>query len=129
MKNHIPKAKGDVEAVGYLKTLSFETLRSDVPELLIWFQDLNWGLSDGIAAFLIPHVNEIKNELITILNGSDGEWKRGVLIAFVAKTLIKLDPELLSVIKRIAELPNKNEKDEGVDIIAKKIIAKDKCQN
>jgi hypothetical protein len=71
----------------------------------------------------------MKNELITILTGTDGEWKRGILAALVAKTSVKLDPELLSVTERIAKHAIYDDKEEGVHIIAKKIIAKNGNRN
>jgi hypothetical protein len=125
MKNYIPKEKVDIKALDYLKTLSFEEISSeDIPELLVWFQDLNWGNANGIAAFLMPYINNIKNELITILNGKDGQWKRGILAALVAKTSAIPDPQLLSIITRIAKQPSEDDKEEGVDIVANKIISK-----
>jgi len=65
MKYHIPKSKGDVQAVKHLQALAFDSIRADVPELLIWLQDINWPIAKALFPYLLHHVNDMKKECST----------------------------------------------------------------
>lgn len=122
MKNYIPGSKDDPEAISNLKNRSFEEVKQDIPTLLEWIQDLHWDVAHDICDWLIPHINKITNELLYIINTNDEEWKFNILIRLIAKSPHQLAPELLSVIKKIAENPTHREALEEVNIVAKKII-------
>jgi len=38
---------------------------------LEWSQDTHWEVAEGIAKYLVPHVNEIAQELLFVLNTDD----------------------------------------------------------
>jgi hypothetical protein len=121
MKSYIPKSKSDTIAVEHLKKLDFNLVREDVSKLLECLQDMHWDIAYGIAEYLAPHVNEIKEELLNILSSNDEIWKHGVISFLMAKSPNKLQPELISILKRIAEHPTKSETDDGVDLAAKEL--------
>jgi hypothetical protein len=122
IKDYIPNNIHDVLAVERLKRLSFETVRNDVPKLLEWLQDTHWDVAEGIAEYLLPHVNEITQELIFILNTDDGMWKYFVICILIARSQEKLDPDLIKVLKRIAEHPSRIDAEDSVDEVAKMVI-------
>jgi hypothetical protein len=122
IKDYIPNNIHDVLAVERLKRLSFETVRNDVPKLLEWLQDTHWDVAEGIAEYLLPHVNEITQELIFILNTDDGMWKYFVICILIARSQEKLDPDLIKVLKRIAEHPSRIDAEDSVDEAAKMVI-------
>ena len=124
MKNYIPKSKSDVNAVEHLKSLSFEAVKADIPELLECMQDMHWDIAHGVAEYLVPYVNEIKKELLFILKTNDEIWKFGIISSLIAKSSNKLDEELISILKRIAEHPTKSEIEDEVDVAAKDIIVR-----
>ena len=111
-----------MQAVAYLQSCSFDAVKPDVPKLLKWLQDLHWDVSHGVAEYLLPHVNEIKIELLFILNSDDDEWKRRVMISLIRKSPNKLDQEILTVLERIANHPTKGEIEEELDEQAREII-------
>jgi hypothetical protein len=80
MKDYIPKNKFDIEAAERLKLLEFEAISADIPELLEWLQDMNWPVAHEVAQYLTPHVNEMKDELLSILNSDDGMWKYWIVL-------------------------------------------------
>jgi len=59
--------------------------------------------------------------MLDILATEDEEWKHNIL-NLIAQSPNKPDPELLSVIKRMAERPTVNEKDEDIDWKASQIM-------
>ena len=118
MKNYIPQFKTDEQAIENLNSLAFETVRADVSELLEWVQDLHWNSAHGVAEYLVPHVHEIQKELLNILKANDEIWKLNIIRALIAKSPNKLGPKLMSIIRRKAE------KEEDVDVAARKIIYK-----
>jgi len=122
-KNYIPRNTHDVEAVEQLKQLQFDSVRTDVPVLLEWLQDGHWEVAEGIAAYLIPHVNEIVKELLFVLNTEDGMWKYFVICGLIARSQEKLDSILIMALKRIAEHPSEIDAEDMVDDVAKDVIA------
>lgn len=122
-RNYIPKNKSDIGAVERLKCLPFETIRKDVPQLLEWMQDGHWDVAHGIAAYLIPHVNEIVQELLFVLNTDDGMWKYFVICGLIGRSEEKLDPILIEALTRIAVHPSKIDAEDAVDDVAKDVIA------
>ncbi|WP_291285208.1 DUF5071 domain-containing protein [Flavobacterium sp.] len=121
VKNLIPKDKFDFETVEQLKNYSFEEIESIIPDLLKWLQDMNWPVSRPIAALLIPYCEKISSEILKILQSQDQVWKYWILDTF--GEIIK-DQMVLNEIERIAKDPTKEEIDEEVSEIAKKIINK-----
>lgn len=84
-KDFIPTSIYDIVAVERLKRLPFESVKEDVPALLEWLQDTHWDVAEGIAKYLVPHVNEIKQELLFILNSNDGMWKYFVMYILIGR--------------------------------------------
>ena len=123
MENYIPRHKSDVQAIKNLRSRVFATIKADVPELLGCMQDMHWDIAQGVAEYLAPHVNEIRGELLFILNSNDEQWKFGIVSFLLAKSPNKLDPELIAVLKRVAEHPTKSESYEELDVKAKEIIS------
>jgi hypothetical protein len=121
-KDYIPNNIYDVAAVERLKHLPFEFVRKDVPALLEWLQDTHWDVAEGIAEYLVPHVNEITQELLFILNSNDGMWKYFVICVLIARSQNKLNPLLIEALNRIAEHPSKIDAEDTVDEAAKDII-------
>lgn len=122
-KDYIPRDIHDVMAVERLKHLPFEAIREDVPKLLEWLQDTHWDVAEGIAKYLLPHVNEITQELLFILNTDDGMWKYFVICILIARSQKKLDPAIIKVLQRIAEHPSKIDMEDTVDDAARMVIA------
>jgi len=122
-KDYIPQNTHDIAAIERLKHLPFESVKEDVPTLLEWLQDTHWDVAEGIAEYLVPHVNEITQELLFILKTDDGMWKYFVINILIARSQDKLDPTLITELSRIAAHPSKIEADDTVDEAAKEIIA------
>jgi len=125
MKNrdYIPKNTSDIVAIEKLKQLPFESVIDDIPILLEWLQDGHWEVAEGIAEYLVPHVNKIAKELLFVLNTDDGMWKYFVICGLIARSQEKLDPILIKALKRIAKHPSKIDAEDTVDEVAKDVIA------
>jgi hypothetical protein len=122
-KDYIPQNTNDIMAVERLKQLSFEAVRKDVPVLLEWLQDGHWDVAEGIAQYLVPHINEISQELVFVLNTDDSMWKYFIIYGLIARSQDKLAPSLIEALRRIAEYPSNIEIEDTVDEAAKEIIA------
>ncbi|QNN40162.1 DUF5071 domain-containing protein [Pedobacter roseus] len=121
-KDYIPTNIYDIAAVERLKHLPFESVKQDVPALLEWLQDTHWDVAEGIAKYLVPHVNEITKELLFILNSNDGMWKYFVIYNLIARSQHELDPVLIETLRRIAEYPSGIDTEDAVDEAAKDIL-------
>lgn len=122
-RNHIPKNTNDMAAVEELREMPFKSVIDDVPILLEWLQDGHWEVAEGIAEYLVAHVNRIAKELIFVLNTDDAMWKYFVICGLIARSKEKLSPDLIKILRRIAENPSKMDAEDGVDDVAKDLIA------
>jgi hypothetical protein len=90
--------------------------------LLEWLQDGNWPVSAPIFKFLLPHVNEIEDEIIKIFSTNDGIWKYWVL-GLIYHYPEKISNAMLKEIIRIAEHPTYDEINEGAQEEAVEVLA------
>lgn len=123
MKDYIPKDKFDIRAVEKLNSISFETIKQDVPKLLEWLQDANWPVANPIAIYLLPHLGEIEKELLYIFNTDDLVWQYWIMHIFLlANSSYKPGAKLMSALKRIAEHPTESEIHEELNTIASELL-------
>ena len=115
----IPKDKGDYKTARNLKNYTIVELKSIVPKLLEWTQDLHWPISGIVAEYLVDNFSEIEDEIYPILITNDDIWKWNVINIF--KNLIR-NEKIITVIKRIAENPTEMEKCEELDLLCKEIV-------
>jgi len=118
IKDLIPKDKFDIETAEMLRNYSFKNIHPIVPDLLEWLQDGNWPVSKTVADFLIPFTDDISQEILHILKGTDEVWKYWILLIF-GKTI--KNEIVINEIKRIAINPTDDEINDGVNDIAIKI--------
>jgi len=77
-------------------------------------QDGNWPVSKTVADFLISFTDDISQEILYILKGTDEVWKYWILIIF-GKTIT--NEIVINEIKRIATNPTDGEFNERVNAI------------
>ena len=122
MEKHIvPRVKDDDEAIDNLKSCSFNEIKEQVPQLLEWLQDGNWPVSAPIFNYLLPHVNDIEDEILKIFRTDDGVWKYWVL-GLISHFPGKISDRILQEVKRIAEHPMRDEiidevQQEAIDVL------------
>lgn len=121
-KNFVPTSIHDIAAVERLKKLPFESVKDDVPALLEWLEDTHWDVAEGIADYFVQYVNEIKQELLFILNSNDGMWKYFIMYILIGRSRHKLDAALIEVLRRIAEHPSDIDSEDCADEAAKDIL-------
>lgn len=124
IENLIPKDKFDTKSIEQLKTFSIEQIRPIVPKLLIWTQDGNWPNSGLIMDYFRPHINEIDEDIIKILNGNDVTWKYWILLGLINDSVITPNDKILSTLKQLVNNPTEEDKDEELDILSKEILVK-----
>ena len=122
MLRFVPIDKGDNEAVITLRNYLFQEVQYAAANLLEWLQDGNWPVAHGIADYLRPHINEITDEIITILQGDDSMWKYWVLGGLISKNAIPINKALYKAIHELAVNPNPDDVESEVAEIAAEII-------
>lgn len=119
VQNLIPKDKYDIETAAKLKAYSYNQIKPIVYSLLQWLQDINWPVAKPIAEYLITIHENITNEIVYILKGTDDIWKYWILSVFGQ---VVNNAEILREIKRIAYEPTSGEISEEVDVISLEIL-------
>lgn len=115
----IPKDKGDFLAVYKLEDYTYEEVKSIVPELMTWLQDINWPIAGVMADNLLRYQDDIEDEIMFVLNTNDEVWKYWVISVFGNSTKsIKVQERIL----QIATSPTQNEINEEVNLVAIEVI-------
>ncbi|MFL9844236.1 DUF5071 domain-containing protein [Flavobacterium rhizosphaerae] len=79
----VPKDKFDDTHIEELNTYSISEIRSIVPALLEWLQDANWPVSRPISEYFSPYINQIQEEIVSILKSDDEVWKYWILLLLI----------------------------------------------
>lgn len=114
LKELIPKDKGDIATAEQLKNYSYEQIKTIVPELLIWIQDMNWLVAKAVSEFLQSISEFLTEDILKILNGKDRTWKYWCVSIFGLNATKPIDPKLMLEFKRIATNPTQNEISEEI---------------
>lgn len=85
---------------------------------------MNWPQAPLIADYFSPHINEIQEELISILKSNDEIWKYWILHGLILHSEITPSQKILLEVKRVYLNASKQEKEEEVDVIAMEILEK-----
>ena len=122
IQNLIPKDKHDFDSVNQLRLVDKDALRPIIPDLLVWLQDTNWPISSAVGEILLQFNGELIPYIQDVLKTDDDIWKYYVLSKLVSKFSKEDQSRMLDELNRLAYHPNKWEKSEEVDVIAKEIL-------
>ncbi|MBP2832615.1 DUF5071 domain-containing protein [Aquimarina sp. U1-2] len=125
-KDLIPKDKADVDFIHRLNKKSIHEIRDILPKLLEWMQDINWVQAGLLYDYFSPFINEIDNEIISILETNDDPWKYSILIGLILNPSVKIIPndKILSAIKKLHDNPSKDDLIGGNVELAEEILKK-----
>lgn len=115
----IPKDKGDLLPAYRLEDYTYEEIKSIIPQLIEWLQDMNWPVAGILAENLLRYQDDIEDEIMFVLNTNDEIWKYWVISVFGNSTKSK---KIQERINQIATSPTQNEINEEVNIVAIEII-------
>lgn len=122
--NIIPKDKEDIDFINNLKPKNIDEIKDIIPQLLEWTQDGNWPQAKLISDYFSPYINQIEDEIISILEGNDPTWKYWILSGLIYNLETKPSGRILSVINDLYKNSNSFDKEEDVDAIAQEVIEK-----
>ncbi|WCL49690.1 DUF5071 domain-containing protein [Leptospira sp. GIMC2001] len=122
IKDYIPKNKHDFASVEVIKNLGYPGYKPILKDLFIWIQDINWPIAREIVPLLIAAGKDIVPIVNDILDSNDYVWQAWVLNYVLIKMPKTIKLEFKSQLERIAKNPNKDEKYEDLDEIAKEIL-------
>lgn len=105
-----------------LKKIGYPRVKSIIPELLEWIQDMNWPGAQEIVALLITIDDEIVSYVKQVLKSGDGIW----IIWLLSEVVSRWSKDLRNQIKDdLFELSITLDNDliiEGVDIQSMKLL-------
>ena len=119
IKDLIPKNKFDCETAEKLSDYSYEEIKSIIPNLLEWLQDINWPVGIPVAEFLISINGQITNEILDVFKTTDEVWKYCVIRTFGPVTQ---SADIKKEMERIAYFPTTNEHLEELDELCLEIL-------
>lgn len=122
LEDLIPKQKHDHERVNNLKNLELNEIKPILPELLVWLQDANWPVAQGIEDIVIGFQDELIPYIRDIFQTNDGTWKYFLLHGLIRRlpdnVLLQLKPDL----ERMKDNPTIDEKYEELDDILTELL-------
>lgn len=111
-----------MDAVVHLNSVSNADLKPYLIELLEWVQDINWPVALPIAERLADCGTEIVDPLEQILQSDDATWKYWVLSEIVHNASREVRGLLTTILMNLMDNPSQLDKDEEVDLLARKIM-------
>ncbi|WP_183007291.1 DUF5071 domain-containing protein [Achromobacter sp. UMC71] len=118
----LPAGKHDLLAAQAIVAAGYPAVQAQLPALLTWMQDINWPVARVLAPFLASIGKPLAPPLAQVFESNDAIWTCNVLTYLVSACpplAIALEPQL----SRLAARPTQAERDEGVDDIARQILA------
>lgn len=116
-------------AATVLKKIGYPRVKSIIPELLQWIQDMNWPGAQEIVDLLVTIDDKIVPHVKQALRSGDGIWIMWILSEVVSKW----DIDMINQIKdNLLELTNTLDTDliiEGVDIQSMKLLYESKAMD
>jgi len=123
MAHLLPVDKHDLPKAEAIVALGYPAVDALLPELIAWVQDINWPVAKVLIPFLASIGEPLAPHLRMIFESEDHVWKYWVLDKLVAPSpnvALAVEPYLL----RMALDPSPGETEEGIDEIARRILAK-----
>jgi len=121
----LPKDKHDDTAIAHISTLPESSVAPLIPELLTWFQDINWPIAMPTKSLLLKYPHLLVAPVLQVLLGDDDEWKHNCLAYIVDEMPREQQRAFRPVVERIAKSPTTVEKEDyELDVIARDILEK-----
>lgn len=114
----IPNSKHDLEAIEALYETNIELINEQLPELLVWLQDINWPVAGPLAAFLSANfavLPAIESHILEVLKGNDAVWKYWLIICLDD---LFSQQRLMDCLSTLAYNPSRHDRAEEVYIVA-----------
>jgi hypothetical protein len=105
-----------------LKRIGYPGVKSIIPELLEWIQDMNWPGAQEIADLLITVDDEIVPYVKKVLKSGDGIWIIWLLSEVVSKWNKNLKKQIKDELYELSVTLDNNLIIEGVDIQSMKLL-------
>jgi len=119
IKELLPKDKFDNSGLSRLSELTDEEIKSVIPDLLEWVQDMNFPVAEEVCRIIAEHYAVADAEIIKLLNVSQSDelWKYFIITGLLP-IIEKPSERLINAVRRIALNPSDSETIEEVDKIA-----------
>ena len=119
----LPKDKIETSKAERLVALGYPAVESVLPEMLEWMKDFNWPVAQVFQPFLVKIGEPLAPYLKNIFYTDDSIWKYWIL-----QCIVKESPGLSKILKpeleRLANDPTVEEKNEELNLLAKRILEK-----
>jgi hypothetical protein len=109
-----------------LKRIGYPRVKSIIPELLEWIQDMNWPGAQEIADLLITVDDEIAPYVKKVLKSGDGIWIIWLLSEVASKWNKNLKKQIKDELYELSVTLDNNLIIEGVDIQSMKLLYESK---
>lgn len=109
-----------------LKRIGYPRVKSIIPELLQWIQDMNWPGAQEIVDLLITVDEEIVPYVKKVLKSRDGIWIIWLLSEVVSKWTKDLKKQIKDDLYELSVTLDNNLIVEGVDIQSMKLLYESK---
>lgn len=80
----LPTSKMDYRAAVKVHEMGYPAIKSIIPHLLSWYQDINWPMAGDLLPFLRKIRGHMTEEIREILKGDDMFFISGILVSFFA---------------------------------------------
>ncbi|MBX4888768.1 DUF5071 domain-containing protein [Rhizobium bangladeshense] len=123
IKSLVPRDKHDLAAVSAVEKAGYPAVAPILDDLLSWIADGNWPVARPLARFLASLGDPIVEPVVHVLAGKDSAWKYFCLDLVVRHLRADSIGRLHEVLCQLAINPNDDDRAEGVDAVAREVLA------
>lgn len=122
-RKNLSKDKFDNSGLNRLSALPDEEIKSVIPDLLMWIQDMNFPVAPEVCSIIAGHYDVADIEIIKLLDisQSDELWKYFIITGLLP-VIEKPSENLIKAVRRIAFSPSDSEITEEVNERAKNYL-------
>ena len=123
IRDLVPRSKFDRDLVPMIIDAGYPAIAPILDDLMEWTADPNWPICMPLIEYLATLGDAMVEPARRVLRGTDGGHKWMCLEAIVRELPRSAQARLRDDLLRLAEQPSEDDRDEDVDVEARKILA------
>ncbi|MEG3146087.1 DUF5071 domain-containing protein [Sphingomonas sp. RT2P30] len=123
IRHLVPRSKSDLDLLPAIAEAGYPAIAPILNDLLAWTADPNWPICVPLIDYLVTLGAPMVEPIRLVLRGDDGGHKSVCLKGMVPELPRSAQARLRDDLRRLAERPSEDDRDEEVNVEARKILA------
>ncbi|MEM9416337.1 MAG: DUF5071 domain-containing protein [Planctomycetota bacterium] len=122
-EDYLVRHKSDIENAQQLVALGYPAVRSVLPQMMEWIQDMNWPVARVLQPFLVSIGEPILPEVRRVFESDDLVWQYWCIVEILGHLPVENVSSFRPELERLALRPTQTERQEELDQVAGELLA------